>query len=107
MDSHFAAATQPTNVSTKSQVKMSKKVITVMDEETGEEFTKTVWVDEDGNEVKDEPVATPAPIGKQSALGEKTNATENDKKNLAPAKKKETPAPKKAQGGIASFFGKK
>jgi hypothetical protein len=28
-----------------------KKVVTVMDEETGEEFTKTIWVDEDGNEV--------------------------------------------------------
>ena len=42
-----------------------KKIVTVMDEETGEETTKTVWVDDDGNEVDD---ASPA-------LGEKTNAS--------------------------------
>ena len=38
-----------------------KKVVTVMDEETGEEFTKTVWVD-DGNEVPEGAAAATANV---------------------------------------------
>jgi DNA polymerase delta subunit 3 len=88
--------------------KRVKKVITVMDDETGEEFTKTVWVDGDtGEEIKEEDVE----MASNAALGEKTNA----KKSAAPrspakpkpAEKKKIVAPAKASKGIASFFGKK
>ena len=83
-----------------------KKVITVMDDETGEEFTKTVWVDRDTGEpiAEGEAEARDAPA---PALEEKTNA----KKPAGPAKPAGTKrggggAPAKS-GGIASFFGKK
>jgi DNA polymerase delta subunit 3 len=88
--------------------KRVKKVITVMDDETGEEFTKTVWVDGDtGEEIKEEDVE----MASNAALEEKTNA----KKSAAPrspakpkpAEKKKIDAPAKASKGIASFFGKK
>lgn len=88
--------------------KRVKKVITVMDDETGEEFTKTVWVDGDtGEEIKEEDVE----MASNAALGEKTNA----KKSAAPrspakpkpAEKKKVYAPAKVSKGIASFFGKK
>ena len=88
--------------------KRVKKVITVMDDETGEEFTKTVWVDGDtGEEIKEEDVE----MASNAALGEKTNA----KKSAAPrspakpkpAEKKKIDAPAKVSKGIASFFGKK
>ena len=89
-----------------------KKVVTVMDDETGEEFTKTVWVDEDGNEVGENTG------GGAQALGEKTNAPSPARKEAqAPAKAKPAverstsaaakPAPaKKATGGIMNFFKK-
>jgi hypothetical protein len=79
-----------------------------MDDETGEEFTKTVWVDGDtGEEIKEEDVE----MASNAALEEKTNA----KKSAAPrspakpkpAEKKKIDAPAKASKGIASFFGKK
>lgn len=76
-------------------VAKKKKVVTVMDEETGEEFTKTIWVDDDGNEV--------APGSASAALGEKTNA--KAAAGDAPPAKKAPKAP--TGGGIASFFGKK
>ena len=88
--------------------KRVKKVITVMDDETGEEFTKTVWVDGDtGEEIKEEDVE----MASNAALEEKTNA----KKSAAPrspakpkpAEKKKIDAPAKVSKGIASFFGKK
>jgi DNA polymerase delta subunit 3 len=88
--------------------KRVKKVITVMDDETGEELTKTVWVDGDtGEEIKEEDVE----MASNAALGEKTNA----KKSAAPrspakpkpAEKKKIDAPAKVSKGIASFFGKK
>ena len=88
--------------------KRVKKVITVMDDETGEEFTKTVWVDGDtGEEIKEEDVE----MASNAALGEKTNA----KKSAAPrspakpkpAEKKKIDAPAKVSKGIASFFVKK
>ena len=93
---------------TAKRVKRVKKVITVMDDETGEEFTKTVWVDGDtGEEIKEEDVE----MASNAALGEKTNA----KKSAAPrspakpkpAEKKKIDAPAKVSKGIASFFGKK
>lgn len=91
-------------------VAKKKKVVTVMDEETGEEFTKTVWVDEDGNEV---PEGGAAATTNADALGEKTNA-ETTTANKAPAAEKPKPKPKPATGkkpaaggGIASFFAKK
>jgi hypothetical protein len=79
-----------------------------MDDETGEELTKTVWVDGDtGEEIKEEDVE----MASNAALGEKTNA----KKSAAPrspakpkpAEKKKIDAPAKVSKGIASFFGKK
>ena len=83
-----------------------KKVITVMDDETGEEFTKTVWVDRDTGEEIPEEEAREAPA---PALEEKTNA----KRSAAPRSptepaggKRGVSAPAKS-GGIASFFGKK
>ena len=88
-------------------VAKKKKVVTVMDEETGEEFTKTVWVDEDGNEV---PEGGAAATTNADALGEKTNAktaaaAENPKPKPKPAPGKKPAAA--AGGGIASFFAKK
>ena len=81
-----------------------------MDEETGEEFTKTVWVDEDGNEV---PEGGAAATTNADALGEKTNAGTTPA-TKAPAAEKPKPKPKPATGkkpaaggGIASFFAKK
>ena len=74
-----------------------------MDEETGEEFTKTVWVDEDGNEVPEGAAAATANAD-PDALGEKTN------KAAEKPKPKPKPAPGKKPvggGGIASFFAKK
>ena len=80
-----------------------KKVVTVMDEETGEELTKTIWVDRDtGEEVEETPSSAAAGL---SALEEKTNAKKSSAPR-SPAKAKASSAAAKS-GGIASFFGKK
>ena len=80
-----------------------KKVVTVMDEETGEELTKTVWVDRDtGEEVEETPLSDAAGV---SALEEKTNAKKSSAPR-SPAKAKASSAAAKS-GNIASFFGKK
>jgi DNA polymerase delta subunit 3 len=80
-----------------------KKVVTVMDEETGEELTKTIWVDRDtGEEVEETPMSASAGV---SALEEKTNAKKSSAPR-SPAKAKASSAAAKS-GGIASFFGKK
>ena len=80
-----------------------KKVVTVMDEETGEELTKTIWVDRDtGEEVEETPMSAAAGL---SALEEKTNAKKSSAPR-SPAKAKASSAAAKS-GGIASFFGKK
>ena len=102
------------------QVKRQKKVITVMDEDTGEETTRTVWVDDAGTEVPPDaaPWTQPRPVASTTttdrlnaptpASDGKTNAKKPKKE---PVQKKETPQAlaKKpnAGGGIASFFGKK
>ena len=80
-----------------------KKVVTVMDEETGEELTKAIWVDRDtGEEVEETPLSAAAGL---SALEEKTNAKKSSAPR-SPAKAKASSAAAKS-GGIASFFGKK
>ena len=74
-----------------------------MDEETGEELTKTIWVDRDtGEEVEETPMSAAAGL---SALEEKTNAKKSSAPR-SPAKAKASSAAAKS-GGIASFFGKK
>ena len=98
MDKFVSAGSNPGGGGAKK-----KKVVTVMDEETGEEFTKTVWVDEDGNEVPEGAAAATANAD-PDALGEKTN------KAAEKLKPKPKPAPGKKPaggGGIASFFAKK
>ena len=99
----FAAAAPP--VKRGARV---KKVITVMDDETGEEFTKTIWVDGDtGEEIKEEDASVETAA--MSALEEKTNAKKSaaPRSPAKPAEKKKIDAPAKVSKGIASFFGKK
>jgi len=78
--------------------------VTVMDEETGEEFTKTIWVDEAGNEVPEVGVGAAAPAPAQT-LVDKSNKSSPKKKAKSPVKPKPAAKPA-AKGGIAGFFKK-
>jgi len=64
-------------------------VVTVMDEETGEESTKTIWVDEDGNEIRDSAPAFPekivAPIPASKAPAKAAGAVKAKEAVAAPA----------------------
>ena len=96
--------TAPTPASAAGSGKKTKKVVTVMDEETGEEFTKTIWVDEAGNEVPEGGVGAAAPAPAQT-LVDKSNKSSPKKKAKSPVKPKPAAKPA-AKGGIAGFFKK-
>ena len=74
------------------------------DEETGEELTKTIWVDEAGNEVPEGGgggAAAPA-----QALNDKSNKKASPKKKAKSPTKPKPAAKPAAKGGIAGFFKK-
>ena len=92
--------TAPTPASAAASGKKTKKVVTVMDEETGEEFTKTIWVDEAGNEVPEGGVGVAAPAPAQTLM-DKSNKSSPKKGEVAC----ETQTRRKAGGeGHRRFF---
>jgi hypothetical protein len=74
-----------------------------MDEETGEEFTKTIWVDEAGNEVPEGGGGAAVPA---QALNDKSNKKASPKKKAKSPTKPKPAAKPAAKGGIAGFFKK-
>ena len=96
----FAAAARPVK-------RGARQSGTVMDDGTDEEFTRSIWVDDDtGEEIKEEDALSRRRrcrrLGEDSA--KKSAAPRSPAK---PAEKKKIDAPAKVSKGIASFFGKK